>query len=125
MILIGVRLKRMKHNAHKIPPTEFLMLCCKNLGNKRHAGKPRTRQVTALRSRSGPFAVLPELLVAAGRSQLQTEVSAMRIFPQLLRLLLIRPQSSVDQRSSFALIVIFALSTFETGHPAFASAAAF
>jgi len=62
----------------------------------------------------------------------QAEMPPMWLFPQLLGFLLIsvlihKDQGNVPcaQRSSLALIVIFAFSTFETGHPAFASAAAF
>ena len=59
------------------------------------------------------------------------ELSAMRLLPELLRFLLIIFTRRVGwatpcvQRSSFALIVIFAFRTFETGHPAFAFSAAF
>lgn len=78
---------------------------------------------------------LPKLFVGAEREPMQAEVPTMRLLSELFRLLLISVaptptlcgSGSFDDRyfSSTAFIVMLALRTFDTGHPALAFSAAF
>jgi hypothetical protein len=77
---------------------------------------------------SGSLPLLPKLFSPTRRSSVQAEMSAMRVLLKLLRFLLVIVEvraSPPRYLSSFALIVICALSTFDTGHPALAFSAAF